>query len=47
MTRGYVEGVPVRSLCGLDIAPTCDPTGLPACSTCRRVLEQIRSRHLN
>jgi hypothetical protein len=41
ITRGYVEGVEVRALCGLRFVPTRDPDGRPPCPDCAFVLELL------
>ncbi|MCC5952690.1 MAG: DUF3039 domain-containing protein [Acidimicrobiia bacterium] len=47
ITRGYVEGTPVRALCGKVTVPTRDPERLPDCPECRRLFGMRLDRMLH
>ncbi len=39
--RAYVEGTPVRALCGKVWVPSRDPSRYPVCPTCEEIRQQI------
>lgn len=41
IARGYVEGVPVKAVCGRVFVPSRDPMTLPACPPCIRIRGQL------
>ena len=46
--KGYVDGVPIKALCGVRFIPTRDPQNLPVCEKCLAVLRQVlAARHGN
>lgn len=45
--RAYVEGTPVRALCGKVWVPSRDPSRYPVCPECAKIREQLRRRTLN
>lgn len=40
---GYIEGVPIKALCGATFVPTRDPNNYPVCEKCLNVLRQVLS----
>ena len=46
-TRAYVEGTPVRALCGKVWVPSRDPSRYPVCPECAEILERLRGRAFN
>jgi hypothetical protein len=44
IVRAHVTGEPITALCGKVWTPTRTPDGLPVCSRCVSVLEQIKNR---
>ena len=47
IVRANVEGVPVKALCGKEWIPNRDPTGLPVCPACRKIMATIRGGGAN
>lgn len=45
--RAYVEGVPVRALCGKVWVPSRDPSRYPVCPDCAEIREHLLKRGLN
>ena len=45
--RAYVEGTPVRALCGKVWVPSRDPSRYPVCPECAKIREQLRKRAFN
>ena len=45
--RAYIEGTPIRALCGKVWVPSRDPSKYPICPECAVIREQIRRRSLN
>ncbi len=45
--RAYVEGTPVRALCGKVWVPSRDPSRYPICPECKKIQELLRSRRSN
>lgn len=43
VTRAYITGEAIRALCGVVFVPTRDPSGLPVCPACERVLRGLRA----
>jgi hypothetical protein len=43
---GYIEGVPIRALCGKVWVPTRDPERYPVCGLCREIMEQIKRENV-
>lgn len=41
LTAAYVEGTPVRALCGKLWVPSRDPDRYPLCPTCKEIVEQV------
>lgn len=41
VARGYVEGVPIKALCGRVFVPSKDPESLPTCAICLRAHSQL------
>jgi hypothetical protein len=39
--RAYVEGTPVRALCGKVWVPSRDPSRYPVCPTCKDIVEAV------
>jgi hypothetical protein len=44
---GYVEGTPIKALCGLVWVPSRDPNRYPVCQRCKDVLSQMASASSN
>jgi hypothetical protein len=44
MARAYVEGTPVRALCGKVWVPSRDPSRYPVCPTCREIMDAAFGR---
>lgn len=44
-TRAYIEGTPVRALCGKVWVPTRDPSRYPVCPTCQEIVDAIFGSH--
>ena len=42
LTRAYVDGTPVRALCGKEWVPTRDPSRYAVCPTCKEVRAGLR-----
>lgn len=40
-TRAYIEGTPVRALCGKIWVPTRDPSRYPICPTCKDIVDAV------
>lgn len=40
-TRAYIEGTPIRALCGKVWVPTRDPSRYPVCPTCQELMETL------
>ena len=40
-TRAYIEGTPVRALCGKIWVPTRDPSRYPVCPTCQEIVDAV------
>ena len=45
--RAYVEGTPVRALCGKVWVPSRDPSRYPVCPECTKIRERLRRRAYN
>ncbi len=45
--RAYVEGTPVRALCGKVWVPSRDPSRFPVCPDCARIREMLVNRGAN
>ena len=45
--RAYVEGTPVRALCGKVWVPSRDPSRYPVCPECAKIRERLRRRAFN
>ena len=45
--RAYVEGTPVRALCGKVWVPSRDPSRYPVCPECTKIRERLRGRANN
>ena len=45
--RAYVEGTPVRALCGKVWVPSRDPSRYPVCPECAKIRERLRKRAFN
>lgn len=43
ITRAYIEGIPIRALCGEVFIPSRDPEKLPVCQPCLVVKERLVS----
>lgn len=41
LTAAYVEGTPVRALCGKLWVPTRDPDRYPICPTCKEIVDAL------
>ncbi len=39
--RSYVEGTPVRALCGKVWVPSRDPDRYPVCPTCKEIVDAV------
>jgi len=46
-TRAYVEGTPVRALCGKVWVPSRDPSRYPVCPDCKKIRELLGRRRRN
>lgn len=42
--RAYIEGVPVRALCGKIWVPSRDPSRYPLCPECDEIMQDIQKR---
>lgn len=40
-SRAYVEGTPVRALCGKVWVPSRDPSRYPVCQTCQDIVDEV------
>lgn len=45
--RAYVEGTPIRALCGKVWVPSRDPSRYPVCPECAKIRERLRRRAYN
>ena len=45
--RAYIEGTPIRALCGKVWVPSRDPSRYPICPECAEIREQLRGRSQN
>ena len=45
--RAYVQGTPVRALCGKVWVPSRDPSRYPVCPECTKIRERLRGRAFN
>lgn len=45
--RGYVEGTPIKALCGKTWVPSRDPQRYPRCERCQEILAQYLARGSN
>ncbi|MCY4422325.1 MAG: DUF3039 domain-containing protein [Acidimicrobiaceae bacterium] len=45
--RAYVEGTPIRALCGKVWVPSRDPSRYPVCPECAKIRERLRRRAHN
>jgi hypothetical protein len=45
--RAYIEGVPVKALCGKVWVPNRDPSRYPICPTCEVMMKRIRGAGQN
>lgn len=45
--RAYIEGTPVRALCGKVWVPSRDPSRYPVCPECAKIRERLRRRAYN
>lgn len=45
--RAYVEGTPVRALCGKVWVPSRDPSRYPVCPECKKIRELLGRRRRN
>ena len=45
--RAYVEGTPVRALCGKVWVPSRDPSRYQVCPECTKIRERLRKRAFN
>ena len=45
--RAYVEGTPVRALCGKVWVPSRDPSRYPVCPECTKIRERLHRRAFN
>ncbi len=45
--RAYVEGTPIRALCGKVWVPSRDPSRYPVCPECTKIRERLRRRAYN
>ena len=41
LARAYVEGIPVRALCGKTWVPSADPERFPVCPRCQEIWESM------
>ena len=46
-TRAYVEGTPLRALCGKVWVPSRDPSRYPVCPECEKIRQQLLKRAHN
>ena len=46
-SRAYVEGTPIRALCGKVWVPSRDPSRYPVCPECIKIRERLRRRTYN
>lgn len=42
--KAYIEGTPVRALCGKIWVPTRDPSRYPVCPTCQEIVDAVFGR---
>ena len=42
--RAYIEGTPLRALCGKVWVPSRDPSRYPVCPECEKIRQQLRNR---
>ncbi|NNF10651.1 MAG: DUF3039 domain-containing protein [Acidimicrobiia bacterium] len=42
IVRSNVEGQPVKALCGKEWIPNRDPSGLPVCPACKKIMAAMR-----
>ena len=47
VTRGYIEGTPILTLCGIRFVPTEDPEKYPVCTKCIAARDRIRNSNMN
>ena len=45
--KAYIEGIPVRALCGKVWVPSRDPSKYPVCPDCAKIREQLLNRGNN
>ncbi len=45
--RAYVEGTPLRALCGKVWVPSRDPSRYPVCPECKKIRQMIMNRSQN
>ena len=45
--KAYVEGIPVRALCGKVWVPSRDPSRYPVCPDCAKIREHLLNRGNN
>ena len=45
--RAYIEGVPVKALCGKVWVPSRDPKRYPICATCEDIMKRMRGAGSN
>ncbi len=45
--RAYVEGTPIRALCGKVWVPSRDPSRYPVCPECTKIRDRLRRRAYN
>jgi hypothetical protein len=41
VTEGYVMGIPVMALCGIEFIPFRDPLKLEICPACKQILDAL------
>ena len=46
-TAAYIEGTPVRALCGKVWVPSRDPSKYPVCPDCQKIKDQLAKRRDN
>lgn len=44
VTQAYIEGTPVRALCGKVWVPTRNPDRYPVCPTCQEIVDALFGR---
>lgn len=47
MARAYVEGIPVKALCGKVWVPSRDPSKYPVCPDCAEIRDRLLNRGNN